>query len=351
MESINELELRALLKKKYSAKDLTPRLIKNIFDANLPWEEKRAFWIYLFLTQRLATLAEALKQTLSEKGQVPFDILIQMIDQTGEQPKSVVFEALLKGLKKQSSLDSVFAARGLDKWDKRLAQIRAELVERKVLEQKKFKENLLEKFWFLRNQRMSEQAGRVLRRLLELYPEDEDLIKLKNEFDEQWAREILASHASDLQGHRLERTTTSPSGADEEMLNMFLSEGEKLFLKKREASVDLAMAFLFMEDYARAIEVLSWAPPTSAVDWLRCELMIEDRRFLDALEMLNRLEVKYILDPETTFAVNYLRAQALHGLGQLASSIEIMQSIVQIRPNYRSAHTLILEWTEGAGWE
>lgn len=351
MESINELELRALLKKKYSPKDLAPRLIKNIFDANLAWEEKRSFWMFLFLTQRMETLAETLKQTLNEKGKIPFELLIQLVDEAGQPPKPIFFEALLKGLKKQGALEAVFAARGLDKWDKRLAQIRAELVEVKVLEQQKFKENLLEKFWFLRNQRMSEQAGRVLRRLLELYPEDGDLVKLKNEFDEQWARDILASHASDLQGHRLERTTTSPSSADEEMLNTFLSEGEKLFLEKRESAVDLAMAFLFMDDYGRAIEVLSWAPPTSAVDWLRCELMLEDRRFLEALEMLNRLEIKYISDPETTFAVNYLRAQALQGLGQHASSIEIMQSIVQIRPNYRSAHTLILEWTEGVGWE
>jgi hypothetical protein len=63
------------------------------------------------------------------------------------------------------------------------------------------------------------------------------------------------------------------------------------------------------------------------------------------------MEIKYISDPETTFAVSYLRAQALQGLGQHGSALEIMQSIVRVRPNYRSAHSLILEWTEGATWK
>lgn len=350
LESINELELRALLKKKYSPQDLTARLIKNILDPNLPWEEKRSFWMFLMLSGRKATLAEIMKQVLKEKGKVPFELFIELGDEVGEEPRKIVFEALLKGMKKQGATESVFPAKGLDKWDRRLGLLRNELVERKVLEQRKFKDNLLEKFWFLRSQRMSEQAGRVLRRLMELYPEDQELVKLKNEFDEQWARDVLASHAMDLHVQRLDRTKTSPSSADEEMLKTFLSEGEKLILTKRDIAPDLAYGFLFLGDYDRALEVLAWAPASAATDWLRCELMLESKRHIESLEALNRMEIKYISDPETTFAVSYLRAQALHGLGQHGSALEIMQSIVRVRPNYRSAHSLILEWTEGAGW-
>ncbi len=351
LESINELELRALLKKKHSPHELTARLIKNILNPSLPWDERRSFWFFLFLTHRRATIAEAMKQALKEKMQVPFDLFIELADQVGAPPKPIVIEALLKGMKKQGSMESVFAAKGLDKWDKRLSQLRNELVEQKVLEQRKFKDNLLEKFWFLRNQRMSEQAGRVLRRLLDLYPEDAELVKLKGEFDEQWARDVLASHAADLHVARMDRTSTAPSSADDEMLRTFLSEGEKLFLSRREAAPDLAIAFLFMGDYGRALEVLAWAPTSTSSDWLRCELLVESGRHIEALEALNQMEVKYISDPESTFAVSYLRAQSLHHLGQHASALEILQSIVRVRPNYRSAHALILEWTEGAGWE
>lgn len=97
---------------------------------------------------------------------------------------------------------------------------------------------------------------------------------------------------------------------------------------KREVASDLAIAFLFMGDYERALEALAWAPAGASTDWLRCELMLESKRHIEALEALNRMEIKYIADPESTFAVSYLRAQALFGLGQHGSALEIMQSIV-----------------------
>jgi hypothetical protein len=161
---------------------------------------------------------------------------------------------------------------------------------------------------------------------------------------------VLANHMVESQT-QLERTLTAPSGADEEMLKCFLLEGEKLAVENREIALDLALAFWFLEDHNRALEILAWAPAGRAHDWLNAELLFASRRFVEALELLNTVEVKYVEDPESTFAVSYLRAQCLKELGQHASALEIMQSIVHIRPHYRSAHALILQWTEGAGRE
>ena len=68
-------------------------------------------------------------------------------------------------------------------------------------------------------------------------------------------------------------------------------------------------------------------------------------------EAVNHLEIKYVDDPETTFAVAYLRAQCLRELGQEAAALETLRSLVRVRPNYRSAHALILEWADGNDWE
>lgn len=351
METINELELRNLLKQKLKAEELLNRIITAVLNPSLPWEEKRPYFSYLFLTGRHSTMMSAIRQMLSTKQRIPYDFLIETAGAALIQPKPVVLESLLKGLKKQNALDEVFVAKQWDKWEKRLPALRAELVEKKAQEQKQFKENLVEKFWFLRNQRMTEQAGRVLRRLIELYPEDQELVKLKSDFDEQWARDVLSNHISKLSDEKFERTHTAPSSADEEMLRQFLIEGEKLCMQHRETATELAIAYWFMEDYARGLEVLAWAGPSQATDWLRVEMMVAARHFVEALELLNQLEVKYISDPEATFGVSYLRAQCLRELGQHASALEIMQSIVRVRPNYRSAHALILEWSEGVTWE
>ncbi len=351
MEAINELELRRMLKQKLSNQELMNQMLKVILSNALPWEEQRPFFDFLFLTERHSTLINLLKQAVENKNRIPYDMMIELLGMKHIEPKSSVIESLLKVLKKHSARQEVFAARSWDRFDKRFQQMRGELLEARVQEQKLFKENMLDKFWFLRNQRMVEQAGRVLRRMMELYPEDPSLAKIKDDFDEQWARDVLANHVAKLSDEKIDRTVTAPSSSDEEMLNSFLASGEKLCLEQRESATDLAIAFWFMEDAGRALEILSWAAPSPSNDWLRAELMVSARRFVEALEHLNTLEIRYINDPETTFGVSYIRAQCLFELGQQASALEILQSIVRVRPNYRSAHALILEWSEGARWD
>ncbi|NJL25310.1 MAG: hypothetical protein HC902_09105 [Calothrix sp. SM1_5_4] len=122
-------------------------------------------------------------------------------------------------------------------------------------------------------------------------------------------------------------------------------------MENREFASDLAVAFWFLDEYGQALEILKWAEPSTANDWLHAELLFASRRYVEALELLNHLEVKYVNDPEATFSVSYIRAQCLRGLGQQAAALEILRSIVRIRPNYRSANALILAWTEGGAWE
>lgn len=351
MEAINELELRRLLKQKLSPQELLNQILKILLANELPWEQQRPFFDFLYLTERHSTLITLVKEVIENKNRIPYDMMIEMLGAKNIEPKTSVMEALLKGLRRHGANADLFAARSWDRFDKRLVEMRNEMVEAKIKEQRQFKDNMIDKFHFLRNQRMVDQAGQVLRRMIELYPEDESLKKLKEDFDEQWAREVLANHMAKLSDEKIERTLTAPSSADEEMLNTFLASGEKLALQDRNFATDLAIAFWFMDEPNRALEILAWAPPSASNDWLKAELLHEARRFIEALEHLNTIEVRYIDDPETTFGVSYMRALALHELGQTSSALEILQSIVRVRPNYRSAHSLILEWSEGASWE
>jgi len=351
MEAINELALRELLLRKMKPSEMAEKVLKHIADASISWDEKRALFHFLYNIGQDAVLARAIKEAFDRKERAPFDLLIDLSARANIQPESSVLESVFKGLKKQKAFEEIVSAKGWDKWDSRFAIARNEFIEEKLNAVKHFKENMIEKFQFLRNQRMTEQAGRVLKRVLELYPDDPELMNMKRDFEVDWARNVLSNHMAALQTEALERTHTEPSSTDEEMLQTFLSEGEKAAYENRQIAFELAIAFWFMEDYSNAIEILNFAPPGISSDWMRAELMFADRRYLEALEQLNQLEVKYIDDPETTFAVSYLRAQCLHGLGQQASAIEILQSIVRVRPHYRSAHAFILDWASGVSWE
>jgi hypothetical protein len=351
LEIVNELELRRILKKRLAGNKLNTSLVRHILDENLPWDEKRAFWHFMYTSRREGLLAHSMVQCLKSKSRVPFDLIIHLCSEGSVKPIPIVLEALLKGVRKQGALDEVIGPTGWDKYDKRLPQIRAQLLKQKTSEQKKFKDGLLEKFEFLQSQRMTEQAGRVLRRMVELYPDEQKFRKLKANFEEQWARDVLSSHMASISNEKMDRTVTAPSTSDEEMLKCFAKEGERLSVEHREFAADLALAFWFVEDYTRALESLAWAPTSQANDWLKVELLFQSRRFIECIELLNHLEVKFVDDPESTFSVSYLRAQCLHYCGQQAAALEILQSIVRVRPNYRSANALILEWTEGVSWE
>src|SRR6185503_6240160 len=124
-----------------------------------------------------------IRLNLENRARIPFDILIDICARVNLQPGNAIIESLIKGLKKQKALDELIASKGFDKWDSRLTGMRNELLEQKLEHNKKFKENMVEKFEFLRNQRMTEQAGKVLKRLIELYPDDKALADMRQRFD------------------------------------------------------------------------------------------------------------------------------------------------------------------------
>ena len=351
MEALDERELRKLLLLKLPAEQTTARALDFLTDATLSWEQKRPIWLFLYNTGHERAVMEALENQLQTKERVPFDLLITLSTKAAQKPEDKDVQSLIKGLRKQRAFADLMAVTAWDHFDARLEQMRTELTMQNLTEQRAAKENMREKFFFLKNQRMSAQAGRVLQRMLELYPEDQELGEQKREFDEQWAREVLSNHVPQVHSGGFEITKTPVGAADQVMLEAFMAEGQKLSLVQRSVALDLTIAFWFMDEFNLALEILAWAEPGATVDWMKAELLFAARRFLEALEHLTALEIKYVDDAETTFAASYLRAQCLHGLGQHASAMEIMQSIVRVRAQYRSAHALILEWSSGANWE
>ena len=350
MDVIDERELKNFLRGRPPANLMIATVLGKVLDPASTWEERRPYWHYLMATGRASTVAAALAEGLKLKIRIPFDLLIEVAAEAGLKPKDLVVQALTKGLRKQHAQEEVLGARAWDAFEPKLAEMRARLFEHRRELQREYKDGLLEKFEFLENQRMYDQAGRVLRRMLELYPEEPKYRTLKARFQEERAREVLTGRRIRAR-EKFERTETLPSTSDQEMLKCFLEEGVKVVMDKRDVAPALSVALWFLDDYAGAGEALRWAEPSAAVDWMRAEVLFAGRRFLECLDLVGTLEIKYVNDPETTFAVSYLRAQCLRELGQPGPALETLQSIVRIRPNYRSATQLIHEWQEGTDWE
>jgi hypothetical protein len=120
-------------------------------------------------------------------------------------------------------------------------------------------------------------------------------------------------------------------------------------------AVDFAVSQLMWDNEDGAIHLLdqvlerlkkNHSKETVPTDWLRAEILLRGRKFVSLLDHLTWLETAYADDPETVFSVQYLRAQALWGLNQKFVAIEIIEGLLQARPDYRTAHALLDQWKE-----
>jgi len=348
VDAHNELELRKILKKGLSPEALSEKILQRLADPTGTWEEKRPLWHFLYSTGRHESLSHALIQALQRKERVPFDLIMALLSQVSAATvPSMILEAVIKGIRKQSASQDLMVFKQWDRLDSRLGDMRTQTRQELKHSEEGNKEALIEKYEFLFNQRMFDQARRVLRQLKELLPSDPRIKKYQTELDELFAREVIADHLSAQRSDEALRSKIFPSNNDEQMLISFLREGERFVVNHPVFAKDLCLAFLFMEDYTRALMALDWMEQDLSCQWLRAELLFASGRWIEALEYLKQMEAFLNGDPEVTFATAYLRAQCLYALNQQAAAVEILESIASIRPNYRSVSALLLEWKEG----
>ena len=285
-----------------------------------------------------------------ERIRIPWANYIDILARHKITPKKEVIESVIKGARRQEAVEDLTLSQAWDVHDSRFAEMRAQIYKERVGREHKQKEMLIEKLGFFQNQRLVEEENRVLKLLGKMYPGDEKIVALAKDFEERWARHIIAKRSAAAETDRLERTVTALNEDQQEWGKFLSNEMLKLIKKYPDAAYDFAIALQTMDFAEHALTVLQSAPDSLAKDWLMPEILLGSGRYIDCLEFLLRLERKYGSDPETTFAVVYLKAQAMWLLDQQTTAIELMQSVVNIRPGYRSAASLLGQWNGGHGW-
>ncbi len=290
-------------------------------------------------------------EAAGKKEKIHWGIFIETLAKTKAKPGQSVLESLFKGIKRQSGAEEIWAAHSWDNLDSRFASIRTSTAGQKYKAASERRSSLLEKFHFLNSHRLREQAERVLKHLLFLYPHEPDFRDMKYNFDEERAREIISHHFSSNVAPA-EMTVPELTKEEEALVRTWIAAGAKITAKHPEAAYDLAIGLQFMDADEASLHFARMAQNGLSAgvgpDWLAAELMLKLKRYVELLELLEHLEIKYGDDPETAFAAAYLRAQALKALGESATAVEILRSIVHVRPNYRSVGHLMKEWNVGA---
>jgi hypothetical protein len=194
----------------------------------------------------------------------------------------------------------------------------------------------------LRFQQLFERERQLLARLLKMYPGDQDILKESSDFNERNAFDVISRRAPN---HR-------PAPWDSENRDASLDQAKQSWSRclleaakaTPENDYDLSVAAFMMGLFETSLQILALTGDRPGKIWFQMEALLQARRFLEVLQALPDLEMQQVNDPETFFATAYLRAQALWGMGQKHSAIEVMESILSARPGYRLGQTLLTQW-------
>lgn len=268
---------------------------------------------------------------------------------THNVPRSLT-EALLKGATEADRLDDLARTHDMDF---EVPENQDRRSERRARYQEEFRERVQDleaQVEMLRLQELEDDEERVLLELLRINPLDEMAIQQYDMLKERKAVQMLEAKLQNHQTPWDQSEQVALEEAERQALDIILNSMHLQWAGSgfdEQLGLDFTMA-LFMWDYPEAaIDFLPEQNDSERVRWTRMEAQLQARHFVNLLNELERAERQAAADPDQVFAIMYLKALALWGLGHRFAAVEIMESIASHRPHYRSAMTLLNLWKGG----
>ncbi len=328
------------------AEAITDRWEKNLLS---PIEQREASRFLLKLGDS-SKLTTQFTRLLTSKQQMPWPEFANAIEASGVDLTSEEKRALAEGVTEQNAYEDVLLVGSAVHWDPMFEKKNIDRIAKLAQEMVQKREFIKDKVNYFRSQRMHREEAAALSELRLMFPNEASLPEDQRSADERWAYEIVAQGAveRDLL-ESLNKKISWLTDDQKEMKSVLVADAKQRLSKHPKQAYDLALHLHFMEFHLEAIEILesSGQPLEEAELWLRLELMIKSRKFVEALEETHYLEERFADQPDSVFAAIYSRSICLWELGQGSLAVDLLKSIVKIRPGYRSAHSLLIAWTGG----
>lgn len=206
----------------------------------------------------------------------------------------------------------------------------------------KLRKDLVQKFELFNSQNLTEPAKATIRKLEKVFPNDPEIARITLKFKEKDATNVFDKHR-----YKKSRIDAKPK-QDPELISA--QQGLAKFIRQEmkkmvgfEADIAIMCITLDMPDVA--LELFHSPEVINENIWLYMEVLLLNRRNLEVLTLLPSIEKGYSHLPDTFLACTFIRSLALWNLGEKNSAIEVLQSVVEIKPNYRSSDVLLAEWS------
>ncbi|MCX7978535.1 MAG: hypothetical protein N2578_05980 [Bdellovibrionaceae bacterium] len=283
-----------------------------------------------------------LENLADESLPIPWEWILEIIHHGQDSPlEDHIQEDLLQLIRQDGAEERACRTSAMDAAFPHFRDLRREIQMRAVRKMNEYKQSRLDMLATLRTQQLYEQEKEVLAELESRFPEDPDVLEEVKKHRERYALEILSQRkkASTSRGVAAPVDPEVEKAAD--VCAQAIVEAASKF---PDMARDLAVAAAMIDRPQAGLDCLQAAADNEATAWLRAELLLLSGRYVELLAELAALELRFATDSETFFATSYLRAQAWWGLRQKAKAIEILETLLASRPDYRAADALLSLW-------
>lgn len=340
-----ENEIRRQLLANIRPAQIFSSLSYKLHDESCSDQDKRSLLLFAYNSGLIRPIADNLAIMVRQKKYFPPDLLIEILALNIKLQQQELVGHLLKAVNELNLADEVIFSYRWDRLTDEIKSLRKHYLQKKSELLKKQRHILMEKLTFYRSEHLFEEEKKTLGILAKIWPQDPEIAILGEEFKERWARFVIGQRQSEMaRSYQLKVEITDPR--EKKFLDFLGQELLQLAQMHPHYAYDFAILLSNMGEPINALRILINSPERLDSDWLRSELLLQSQLNIECLEYLLTLENRYAENPETAFAVTYMRAQALWQLGQHHAAIELLQTLLQVRPNYRSASSLLTEWTE-----
>ncbi|HAG92154.1 MAG TPA: hypothetical protein DCL41_09790 [Bdellovibrionales bacterium] len=337
---VAELRIREILESPSSISDKIYVLVEEAKSKGNQFAEVLPYLKFLYNSGHHQELASLIAGLIENKNQISWSLLLSILSRSQMNLPTNLISSIEKGIKRQNADGEIWSVESLDFHFQNFPEIRRSFVENEKNAFHGRREELIEKFEFLKNQRLDLEARQVLRGLIESFPDDPTIKDLESNFLELQAREML----SNVDLSHEETKTYIPRFSEEE--KKFLHQLRDHALNDQASSpknlVEVAYFLMFIEDFESALKLINFKSELSFNEyWLKAELLKLGRRFVEALEWADEILKLFSGEPETLVACLYFKAEVFSEMKQNSKALEILESISKVRPGYRSSSHMI----------
>ncbi len=194
------------------------------------------------------------------------------------------------------------------------------------------------------SQKLLKKEEELIQSLIQLDEKNPFFQQRRRNYQYEQAKDVFEEYKNTYQDS-LYALRNKTSQEEEKILQTLVKGLNRLAEKHSSKLINDMIIILYSTGHTRlAVDFLETRIDTDERKWIYMDLLLEDKQFLKCLNFVEHTFLQTTPKSEAAFALNYAKAQAYHGLKEYDKAKTILKDLILLRPQYRSAKTLLSQW-------